>query len=333
MSTRFTHTSVAGASGSSARRSDHRPAAGSITVLPEGRASVFTEAVGEAGGDVVPLGPDTKAIVWLANDDPSSLLTALDENPQVQWVQLPWAGVDAFADVLRDRSRDDLLWTSAKGAYAQPVAEHALTLLLASLRSLGARARATSWGEKSGESLYGRNVVIVGAGGIAVELIRLLEPFGVNVTIVRRSDAPVEGADRTVPAGELDSVLPEADAIVIAAAATSETRSMFGAGQFALLKPTAVLVNIARGPLVDTDALTVALREGRLYAAGLDVTDPEPLPDGHPLWSEERVIITPHSADTPDMIAPLLAERIRHNVAAYLGGGEFDGVVDPTRGY
>lgn len=302
-------------------------------MLPEGADSQFVDAVSSAGGDVVALGSDTRAIIWLANNDPDSLVEALDKNPQVQWVQLPWAGVDAFADVLKGQDRDDLMWTSAKGAYAQPVAEHALTLLLASLRVLGVRARATSWGDKSGESLYGRRVVIIGAGGIAVELMRLLAPFDVHVTIVRRSDSPVEGADRTVSASELDSVLPEADAVVVAAAATDETRSMIGEAQLSLLKESAVLVNIARGSLIDTDALLEAVRSGGIFAAALDVTDPEPLPDGHPLWSEERVIITPHTADTPEMIAPLLADRITHNVTAYLGGGDFEGVVDPTRGY
>jgi phosphoglycerate dehydrogenase-like enzyme len=94
-----------------------------------------------------------------------------------------------------------------------------------------------------------------------------------------------------------------------------------------------VLVNIARGALIDTDALVAALATGSIAGAGLDVTDPEPLPDGHPLWDEPRVIITPHSADTPDMTAPLLAERIRSIVRALLGDGRFEGVVDPALGY
>jgi phosphoglycerate dehydrogenase-like enzyme len=205
MTSRFTHRSVSGATASSAPVSGSRPERGGITVLPEGSDPQFVDAVRSAGGEVVALGSESRAIIWLANNDPDSLVAALDENPQIQWVQLPWAGVDAFADVLKGQDRDDLMWTSAKGAYAQPVAEHALTLLLGALRVLGVRSRATSWGEKSGESLYGRRVVIVGAGGIAVELMRLLRPFDVHVTIVRRSDSPVEGADRTVAASDLDS--------------------------------------------------------------------------------------------------------------------------------
>jgi phosphoglycerate dehydrogenase-like enzyme len=99
------------------------------------------------------------------------------------------------------------------------------------------------------------------------------------------------------------------------------------------MKPSAYLVNIARGGLVDTDALVDALASGEIAGAGVDVTDPEPLPDGHPLWSEPNCIVTPHAADTPEMTAPLLAERIRLNVEAFLGDGRFIGVVDPESGY
>ena len=106
-----------------------------------------------------------------------------------------------------------------------------------------------------------------------------------------------------------------------------------GAAEFALMKPSAILVNVARGGLVDTDALVHALATASISAAGLDVTDPEPLPDGHPLWSEPRALITPHSADTPEMTTPLLAERVKTNVRAFLDHSRFVGLVDPEAGY
>lgn len=310
-----------------------RPTPGPIAVLPRA-AALFTAAVRDAGGEVAELSTETRGVVWLSYSRADELATTLEANPQIEWVQLPWAGVDAFGDVLAGHARPRLLWTSAKGAYAQPVAEHALTLTLALLRLLHKRARAASWSAlPEGSSLYGRNIVIIGAGGIALELIRLLAPFDTSITVVRRSPTPVPGAVRTVQTDRLHEVLPEADVVVVAAALTQDTRHLLGAAEFALMPQHANLVNIARGGLVDTDALVTALAAGDIAGAALDVTDPEPLPDGHPLWSEPRCLITPHMADTPEMTAPLLAERIRLNVRAFLDTGRFVGVVDPLFGY
>jgi phosphoglycerate dehydrogenase-like enzyme len=297
-------------------------------------ARLFTEAVTDAGGTLAPLSSETRGLVWLSYSRSDELGEILAAHPQIGWVQLPWAGVDAFSGILATHDRPDLIWTSAKGAYAQPVAEHALALTLALLRVLHTRARATAWDAvPAGRSLYGRNVVIIGAGGIALELISLLAPFGVHVTVVRRSETPVAEADRTVPTLDLPQVLPGADVVVVAAALTGDTRHLIGAAELAAMKREAVLVNIARGGLVDTDALTAALASATIAGAGLDVTDPEPLPDGHPLWAEPRAIVTCHSADTPEMTTPLLAERVRINVEAFLSHGRFEGVVDPGAGY
>lgn len=314
---------------------ERRPHAGAIAVLPDDDP-MFLDAVRAAGGEIAALSPDTRGLVWLSSGDAEDLVAVLDAHPGIEWVQLPYAGVDAFAGVLSGFADRPLpLWTSAKGAYSQPVAEHALMLTLSLLRLIPERVRATSWptGEKFGTSLFGLSVLIVGAGGIVVELIRLLEPFGVRVTVVRRSEGDVAGAERTVTSERLGEVLPAADVVVIAAAFTDGTRKLIGAAELAAMKPSAILINIARGGLVDTDALTAALAAGEIAGAGVDVTDPEPLPDGHPLWNEPRVIITPHSADTPAMTAPLLAERIRENVEAFLGDGRFVGVVDVKAGY
>lgn len=313
---------------------ERRPHPGPVAIVPD--QAIFAAAVRDAGGTVAELDNSTRGLVWLTNGDADALAKLLEAHPSIQWVQLPYSGVDALSSVLTKYSEAQYpLWTSAKGAYAQPVAEHALTLTLALLRELPRRVLATSWqtDKLTDISLFGLNVVIIGAGGIALELIRLLAPFGVHVTIVRRSDEPVEGVERTVTAAHLDEILPDADVVVVAAALIEGTRHLIGAIQLALLKPTAVLVNIARGGLIDTDALVDALARKSFFGAGLDVTDPEPLPDGHPLWSEPRVIITPHSANTPDMSEPLLFQRINENVKAFLGDGRFVGVVDAKAGY
>lgn len=313
---------------------DRRPTPGPVAILPFSMA-VHEEAVVAGGGVLAPLTDDTRGIVWLAQNDAKGLADILATHPSVEWVQLPWAGVDSFAEVLADAADKPFpLWTSAKGAYSEPVAEQALGLTLALLRGYPQRALSTSWAKEStGISLFGLKVLLVGAGGIGLEIIRLLSVFDTEVTVVRRSTTPVEGAARTVTSADLHDVLPDADVVILAAASTGETASLIGAPELALMKKTAVLVNIARGALIDTDALVDALREGSILGAGLDVTSPEPLPDGHPLWSEPSCIITSHSADTPEMVAPLLANRVRNNVEALLGHGRFVGVVDPALGY
>jgi phosphoglycerate dehydrogenase-like enzyme len=311
---------------------ERRPRPGPIAVLPE-PTEFFVTAIEEAGGTVEPLSDRTRGIVWLSYSRANEFSGILDRFPNIDWVQLPWAGVDAFADAMAGHAGVRPVWTSAKGAYAEPVAEHSLALILALMRELPRRVIEHTWGPKVGTSLYGANVVIVGAGGVAIEIMRLLEPFRTTISIVRRSSAPLLGAGLTVSVDRLHEVLPNADVVVVAAAMTDATAQLIGAAELALMKPTAILVNVARGGLVDTDALVDALAEGRIAAAGLDVTNPEPLPDGHPLWSEPRALITSHSADTPEMTKPLLAERVKSNVRAFLEHSRFVGLVDPEAGY
>ena len=307
--------------------------AGPISILPFDHDG-FASAVREGGGEVGPLGGATRGLVWL-NIDGDALGVVLAAHPAIEWVQVPMAGVERFAGQFEAQGDRKLpIWTSAKGSFAEPVAEHAVALTLAVLRGIPQKSRATSWAEpKTGISLYGRNVLIVGAGGIALEIIRLLAPFEVSITIVRRTADAVPGARRTVEASGLMAVLPDADVVILAAAATAQTEHLIGRDQLAAMKPTAALINIARGHLIDQDALVDALNSGHLAGAGLDVTSPEPLPDDHPLWTAPRIVITSHSADTPEMTEPLLAERIRANVAALLGDGAFVGVIDPVAGY
>lgn len=311
-----------------------RPEPGEIAVLPIA-SPFFSDAVAAGGGVMGELSDRTRGLVWLSEKRAEDLTEILQTYPGIGWVQLPWAGVDGFADVLaRHADGSGPLFTSAKGAYSEPVAEHAVALAQAVLRELAPKARAAGWAPvRTGLSLYGRHVVIVGAGGIASEIIRLLQPYRVRITVVRRTAGPLVGADRTVTTDALLEVLPTADVLILAAASTSETRALIGAPELALLPSTAALVNIARGALVDQDALAEALREKQLLGAGLDVTSPEPLDDDHALWLEPRCIITSHSADTPEMTAPLLARRITENVRAFLGDSRFVGIVDPGAGY
>jgi phosphoglycerate dehydrogenase-like enzyme len=290
-----------------------------------------TDAVRSGGGLPVKLGERADALVWLSAHDTDGLVAVLEDQPGLRWVQLPFAGVeDAVAAGVLEPGR---VWTSAKGLYARPVAEHALTLALAGLRVLPERIRAHSWGTPAGTSLYGAAVTILGGGGIADELLRLLAPFGVQATVVRRQAEPVPGAVRTVTTADLDHVLPGALVVFLSLALTPATRGIIGAAQLEAMDERAWLVNVARGGHVDTDALVAALRAGSIAGAGVDVTEPEPLPDGHPLWSLHNCIITPHTSDTWEMRMPLLAGRIRANVAHFAAGEQLEGVVDPEAGY
>ena len=290
----------------------------------------FREAVAAGGGSLVQDAAAAEAVVVPFKSDPQDLLDAV-EHEGIRWVQLPSAGIEAFAESMR--RRPDIAWTSAKGAYALPVGEHALALTLALLRDLPRRVVARTWEPQSGRSLHGMRAVVVGAGGIGRRIMDLLHVFDVEVTAVRRRPEPVEEADRTISTHDLPDVLPFQDVVIVAAALTEDTQHLIGRAELEAMRTDAILVNIARGGLVDTDALVDALQGQRIGGAALDVTDPEPLPDGHPLWELQRCLITPHTADTMEMIRPLIFARIERNLRAFASDGELEGVVDPRAGY
>jgi len=294
-------------------------------------ASFARQAVVAGGGSVVEAEHDPDALVWLDPGDLSGLSDRLALTPGIRWVQLPSAGVEGAVELgLVDHDR---LWTCAKGSYAEPVAEHALALALSGLRLLPTRVTASSWGVQAGTSLYDQKVTILGGGGIARALLEQLAPFRVETVVVRRSPEPVPGASRTVAAPELHEVLPGSLLVVLALALTPGTRGIIGARELDLMAERAWLVNVARGGHVDTEALVACLRAGSIAGAALDVTEPEPLPEGHPLWDLPNCIITPHTADTVEMVVPMLAERIRTNVSRFAAGDTLVGLVDPDAGY
>lgn len=305
-----------------------------VAVLPTAQ-SEYLRAIALGGGIAADLNESTTGLIWTDSQDTVQLAQILAANPQITWVQLPFAGVDNFKglfDSVRESGRD-LLVTSAKGAYREPVAEHALMLALALGRALPERLAAKSWGRKFAVSLFDSNVLIVGGGGITEELLRLLAPFRVSSTVVRRSTELLAGADRTIGLGELDSHLAGADFVFIASALTHETKGLFDSQMFSRMKQSAYLVNIARGAIVDSSALELALTSGQIAGAGIDVTDPEPLPDGHSLWSVPNLIITPHTADTPEQCVRLLSVRIVLNVQAIIHGTPLVGQVNLKLGY
>ena len=302
----------------------------SVHVAPSSSpwAAAIAAAV-EAGGARVGTLEESRGLVWL-----DVKVDTLDAHLHdgIEWMQFRMAGVDALiaAGVIDDRR----VFTTARGIYADGVAEHALALILAALGGWRELARRDAPGPAMpSRSLADLTVAVVGAGGIGAALVALLAPLGPRIIGVTRTGRDVPGCDVSLPADRLDEVWPVADVVVLAAPATSATVSLVDADVLDAMRDDAVLVNIARGSLVDTDALTLALREGRLGAAALDVTDPEPLPDGHPLWSEPRAIITPHSANPGSAQLVRLAALVTENVRRFVAGDELLGAVDLDAGY
>ena len=300
-----------------------------IAVLPTSTPEM--DAAAEAAGAVRTDLAQADGLVWTGS--PTSFPDELPD--RVRWVQLPSAGVERW--FATGRIDDRRTWTSAVGAYSDDVAEHAVALLLGSLRLFPRFARTSTWEKKETwsvmRSLRGRTVAIVGAGSIGRAIIPLLTAHRASVIAVNRSGSPVEGAAETHTSEALDEVLRRADDAIVAGASTQRTRHLIGADQIAALGPDGVLVNIARGDLVDTDALVTALRDGGLFAAGLDVFEEEPLPDGHPLWSLDNALLTPHVANPLNSLHANLARHVEHNIRAFAAGEPLNAVIDLEKQY
>ncbi len=274
-----------------------------IHLGPTGGPDWLAEAVVAGGGQLV-AASDADGVVWSDARAVDALREMLDDADHIRWVQLPFAGIENFVDHLDH----DRTWTCGKGVYAEPVAEMALALGIAGLRNVGAYARATEWSGPRGRNLLDGRVTILGGGGITESLVRLLQPWHCDITVVRNHAEPMDGVDDVLEADRFADALPGADLVVLALALTPETEGMFSADEFGLMEDHAWIVNVARGRHIVTDDLVDALRNGVIGGAALDVTDPEPLPTDHPLWSLRNCIITPHVGNTPEMAKPLLAQ-------------------------
>ena len=299
-----------------------------VAIEPEcWRRASLADAV-TAGGGVVTPAAEAEALIWADPDNPDLLGPVLAAAPQLRWVQLPYAGVEPYLRHVDGERR----WTCGKGVYAEPVAELALSLLLAGMRGLTTYLPARQWLGPEGRNLRGAAVTILGGGGIAVELVKLLVPFDCDITVLRRHPAPLPGAAVVGPDG-FTAALRRADAVVVALALTAETRGIIDAAALEQMPNHCWLVNVARGEHVVTDDLLAALHAGTIGGAGLDVTHPEPLPAGNPLWDAPNCIITPHVGNTPEMGLRLLDNRVTENVRRYAASEPLLGPVDAALGY
>jgi phosphoglycerate dehydrogenase-like enzyme len=257
------------------------------------------------------------------------------------WVQARSAGVDHLLPIAGLAANDRIVLTNYRAVHGPAIAEHALAMLLTQSRNLGFYAEAQRAGRWRRDdpphrsfALEGHTLLVVGIGGIGSEIAARAHAFGMRVLATRRSDAPAPPfVERVGKPDQLLQLLPEADVVAVAVPLTPETERMFGDRAFAAMKPGAFFINVARGRIVDTDALVRALRSGRLGGAGLDVTDPEPLPPDHPLWKFPNVIITPHVASDAELTRERGQALLRENLRRFGAGEPLLNVVDKRAGY
>jgi phosphoglycerate dehydrogenase-like enzyme len=276
---------------------------------------------------------DARVLAWW--DSPRAELARLRAAmPYLRWVQSHIAGIGDQR--LHEVLGPDVLLTSAAGVYADLVAEHALTLMLALYRRLPElleQQRRGEWKELATRSLTGDTLGVIGAGGIGRATARLARAFGMRTLGINRGGSAVPELDQTLRPDELPLLLREADVVLIAAPSTPATRGMIDEQALHSMRRSAVLINVARGPLVVTDDLVRALEQGWIAGAGLDVTDPEPLPPEHPLWSAPGAIVTPHHGNPPALSTAPAVARFCENLRRYLAGEPLIAVVDPQQGY
>jgi phosphoglycerate dehydrogenase-like enzyme/glyoxylase-like metal-dependent hydrolase (beta-lactamase superfamily II) len=262
---------------------------------------------------------------------------------RLRWIQVLSAGVENYVSIPELVQRDIVL-TNTQRVYAPEIADHALAMLLAFTRGLRwqipHQVTEARWGpprdfnESQFIELQGKTILIVGLGGIGTETARRAHAFGVRVlaTDPKVTERPKYVHHLGTPA-ELKSLLPQADAVINCAPLTAETNKLFNSDAFALMKPTAYYIAVSRGKLTDTDALVYALKNKQIAGAGLDVTDPEPLPAGHELWKMPNVIITPHIASRSEPRDERMWLMYRENLRRFAAGEPLLGVVDKQKGY
>lgn len=266
--------------------------------------------------------------------DPAAMATTA---PRLRWVQATSAGIGGFV-ARTGLDRSSITFTTAAGTHAVPLAEFALTGVLDLAKGaphLRAQQAAHRWERYATSSVRGRRTVVVGLGSIGRETCRLLDAVGLDVVGVGRpgSTYDVPPSVRVVTTDALDDVLPSAEVVVLATPLTDETTGLLSRDRIAALPPGAIVVNVARGQVVDEAALVDHLASGHLGGAALDVFEVEPLPATSPLWDLPNVIVSPHSASTLVSENATLVDLFVDNLHRFLAGRPLRNTYDATKGY
>jgi phosphoglycerate dehydrogenase-like enzyme len=256
--------------------------------------------------------------------------------PNLKWVYTPSAGIDHLdLDMMRERG---ITLTNAAGAHSIPIAEFVMMFVLthakrATVLMNYAREDYEATEQTKLEELDGKTMAIIGLGSIGQETAKRAKAFGMRVVGSRRRPQPTKYVDEVVSDDEWQKLLPDADVIVIATPLTDITRGMVDASAFAKMKPTAYIVNVARGQVINTEDLIAALSEGRIAGAGLDVVPEEPLPANHPLWDAPNVWITPHISYSSPRTRGRMMDLFITNLERYMHGQKLHNVVNFDEGY
>lgn len=261
---------------------------------------------------------------------------------KLRWIHSVAAGIGGL--MIPSVLNSDVLITNARGIFSTVMAEHTMGMILTFSRRLldsyrfqqrhqWARDQLWELQPRMGE-ISGKTLAIIGFGSIGIEIAKRARAFGMRILAVKKNPARgVEFADQAFPLPQLQEALRQSDFVVLALPHTPETKHVMGEAQFQAMKPTAYLLNVGRGKLVDENALLFALHENRLAGAGLDVFTTEPLPQEHPLWDEPNVLITPHcSANFPEFWSRTLS-LISENIRRFRSGQTLLNLVDKKRGY
>jgi D-2-hydroxyacid dehydrogenase (NADP+) len=256
---------------------------------------------------------------------------------KLKWVQIYSAGVENY--LFPEFQASDVVLTNCKILMGPEIADHAFALLLSLTRELNRiiPTRPNEEWQRSGfhpVELRGKTAVIVGVGGIGSQIAQRAHAFGMTVIGVDPKDMPLNPyVSRMVYPEQIDTVLPLADVVFISAPHTPKSEGMIGPREFELMKKGAYFIAVSRGKVYNTDALVKALDSRRLAGAGLDVTNPEPLPKGHALWKFDNVVITPHIAGQSDNVNARQMELFKENIAHFVKGEQLVNVVDKQKGY
>jgi phosphoglycerate dehydrogenase-like enzyme len=259
----------------------------------------------------------------------------------LKWVQVMSAGVEnvLFMSGGSDLRDSNIVLTNNKIVQGPEIADHAMAMLLMlsrDLRKYIADDQQENWDGRrfGGIELNGKTAVVIGVGGIGMQIATRAWAFGMNVIGVDPEDKPFSPfLKKVVKPDQLDEVLPQADVVFISTPHTEKSHKMMGAQEFELLKPHSYFVAVSRGGIYDMGGLVKALDSKRLAGAGVDVTDPEPLPKGHALWKFNNVVITPHIAGRSDKDNERMVGTIKENIKRFVDGRPLVNVVDKQKGY